>query len=136
MSGLYRQVGVETSVTGASPHQLNTLLLNGFFDAVAEGRGAMKAGQIELKGKALARAIRIVEEGLKASLDMQAGGEIARNLSGVYSYICVRLTQANLKNDESLLDECVQLMTPIREAWIAIGPQANGAQGIKKEVLA
>lgn len=136
MSGLYRQVGVETSVTGASPHQLNTLLLNGFFDAVAEGRGAMKAGQIELKGKALARAIRIVEEGLKASLDLQAGGEIARNLSGVYSYICVRLTQANLKNDEALLDECVQLMTPIREAWIAIGPQANGAQGIKKEVLA
>lgn len=136
MSALYRQVGVETSVTGASPHQLNTLLLNGFFDAVAEGRGAMKSGQIELKCKALGRAIRIVEEGLKAALDFQAGGEIAQNLSGVYSYICVRLTQANLKNDEAVLDECVQLMTPIREAWIAIGPQANAAQGIKKEVLA
>lgn len=125
MSGLYRQVGVETSISSASPHQLVKLLLDGFFDAVAESRGHMRKKDVEAKAKAITRAIRIVDEGLKASLDSRAGGELANNLHGLYTYVCLRLTQANLSNDEAALDECVSLMEPIREAWGAITP-ANG----------
>jgi flagellar protein FliS len=54
---------------------------------------------------------------LKGSLNDEQGGEIAANLRNVYSY-CVRcLTIANLKNDLSKLDEVVELMTPIAQAW-------------------
>ena len=38
----------------------------------------------------------------------------------------VRLTYANLKNDEAALDECVRLMGPLRDAWIDIGPKVEG----------
>lgn len=127
MSGLYRQVGVETSISSASPHQLVKLLLDGFFDAVAESRGHMRKKDVEAKAKAITRAIRIVDEGLKASLDSRAGGELANNLHGLYTYVCLRLTQANLSNDEAALDECVSLMEPIREAWGAITPANSEA---------
>ena len=121
-SGLYRQVGVETSISSASPHQLIKLLLDGFFEAVTESRGHMRKKDVQAKADAITRAIRIVDEGLKASLDANAGGELANNLHGLYTYVCLRLTQANLTNDESALDECVNLMEPIRQAWSAITP--------------
>lgn len=121
-SNLYRQVGVETSISGASPHQLVKLLFDGFFEALTNGRRAIRKHDIEAKSQAISRALRIVDEGLKASLDLQAGGELAQNLHGLYTYVCLRLTQANLHNDEAILDECQNLMQPIREAWQTITP--------------
>ena len=121
----YRQVGAETAVSGASPHKLVAMLFDGFMDAVAQARGAMRSGEIERKGKAVSRAIRIVDEGLRACLDMQAGGNLARDLHDLYGYLEMRLTMANLRNDEAGLDECQRLMQPLREAWMSIADQVN-----------
>jgi flagellar protein FliS len=123
-AGAYRTVGVETGVAGASPHQLVTMLFDGFNTAIAEARSALAQGQVEAKCKALTRALRIVDEGLKAPLDA-AGGNLSENLSSLYGYVALRLTQANLNNDVAALDECVKLMEPVRSAWLAIGPAAN-----------
>jgi flagellar protein FliS len=121
----YARVGVETSVNAASAHKLIELLFNGFMDAMVLARGAMKAGQIEAKGKAIGRAARIVEEGLKAGLNLEAGGRLAADLDSLYAYVGLRLLQANLRNEEAALDECVRLIGPLRDAWIAIGPQVE-----------
>ena len=43
-----------------------------------------------------------------------------------YAYVGLRQTQANLKNDSGMLDECQRLMQPLRDAWRSIAPQANG----------
>ncbi len=131
LSGMYRQVGLETSVTGASSHHLVTLLFDGFLDALTEARGALLAKDMAAKARALSRAIRIVDEGLKACLNVEAGGELALNLRDLYTYISLRLTQANLRNDHQALDECTQLIQPVREAWLAIKPAASAqaAQG-------
>jgi flagellar protein FliS len=137
MSGLYRQVGVETSISGASPHQLVKLLFEGYFDALAKARGGLRNKDLGAKAEALTRALRIVDEGLKAALDLNAGGEIAQNLHALYTYISLRLTQANLKNDEAILDECQSLMEPIRDAWLNIAPaQAQAARAASMEVQA
>ncbi len=121
----YARVGVETSVNAASAHKLIELLFNGFMDAIVLARGAMQARQIEAKGKAIGRAARIVEEGLKAGLNLEAGGRLAADLDSLYAYIGLRLLHANLRNDEAALDECVRLIAPLRDAWIAIGPQVE-----------
>lgn len=123
--GAYHQVGVQTMVSEASPHRLVTLLFDGFFASVARGRGAMRAGDVRTKGEALGHAVRIVDEGLKASLNLKAGGRLAADLSDLYAYVCLRLTQANLRNDEKALDECLGLMSPLRDAWNAIGDHAE-----------
>lgn len=126
-AGAYRTVGVETGVAAASPHQLVTMLFDGFNAAIAEARVALDKGEVEAKCKALGRAVRIVDEGLKAPLDA-AGGSLSDNLSSLYGYVSLRLTQANLTNDVAALDECVRLLEPVRSAWVAIGPAAGTAE--------
>jgi flagellar protein FliS len=125
-ASLYQQVGVESQVAGASPHALVAMLFEGYLEALAQARGAMRAGDTATKGAALGRAVRIVEEGLRAGLDVRAGGSLARDLDDLYNYVTQRLTLANLRNDEALLDECQRLVQPLAEAWRAIGPQARG----------
>ena len=104
------------------------LLFDGFNDAVAQAKTALAQGRIEAKCKAITRAARIVDEGLKAPLDA-AGGALTDNLQALYGYVTLRLTQANLGNDVEALDECVRLLEPVRSAWIAIGPAAGDAAG-------
>jgi flagellar protein FliS len=122
----YSRVGVETGVNMASAHRLIEMLFDGFIDSIAQARGAMRARQIEPKGRAIMRAARIIEEGLKAGLNMEEGGKLAEDLSALYAYVAVRLTYANLKNDESALEECHRLINPLCEAWASIGPQVEG----------
>jgi flagellar protein FliS len=100
------------------------MLFDGFVDAVAQARGAMRAGQTELKGRAIGRALRIVDEGLKASLNLEAGGDLAADLNDLYAYTSLRLMQANRRNDEAALDECLRLIEPLRDAWSRIGGAA------------
>jgi flagellar protein FliS len=84
----------------------------------------MKAGNIPAKGAAISKAITIIDNGLRAALDKQAGGEIAEGLDALYGYMSARLLQANLKNDPAMLEEVHGLLSDLREAWNAIGPAA------------
>ncbi len=121
-SNLYTRVGVDTAVAAASPHRLVAMLFDGFVDAIATAKGALASGQVEAKGRAIGRAARIVDEGLKANLDPAGGGALAADLADLYAYIGLRLTQANLRNDAAALDECLALMQPLRQAWDSIAP--------------
>jgi len=108
-------------VNGASAHELVSMLFDGLHQALTQARGAIQRGDVASKCSALSRAARIVDEGLKASLNRQDGGELAENLHAVYSYIGVTLTKANLKGDEALVMEVINLIQPLREAWGLIG---------------
>jgi len=121
----YARVGVETGTADANPHKLIQMLFDGLQDALARARGALASGQIEVKGRAISHAVRIVEEGLKAGLDLEAGGPLAADLHALYSYVALRLTQANLHNDAAALDECTRLLEPVRSAWSEIAPQVH-----------
>jgi len=123
----YRQVGVETGVAAASSHQLVQMLFDGYDDALAQALGAMQAGQVEAKCKAFGRAVRIVEEGLSANLNLSAGGSLAADLHDLYRYVGVRLLHANLHNDVAALHECRRLLRPLRDAWASIAPGASRA---------
>ncbi len=123
-AGAYKQVHVTTGVGAASPHGLVSMLFEGFLAALAEARGAMLAGHIEAKGRAIGRALRIVDEGLNASLNLSEGGAIAANLRNLYNYITMRLTHANLRNDAAALEECGRLIEPLRSAWSEIAHRA------------
>ena len=116
----YKRVAVETSVQSADPHTLVGLLYDALLQSIAEARGAMSRGDTVAKGAALGKAVRILEEGLKAGLNLREGGDIAVNLRQLYSYSTLRLTQANLRNDEQMLDECQTLLQPLRDAWMAM----------------
>ena len=122
-SGLYQQVSVETRLSGATPHQMVAMLFDGYMESLAQARGAIRSADTLTKCTAIGRAVRIVEEGLRAGLDLKAGGSLARDLDDLYAYLTMRLTLANLHNDEAALDECQQLVLPLQEAWTAIADQ-------------
>lgn len=115
----YSQIGVETGVAAASPHHLILMLYDGAKQAIAEASSHMAAGRIADKGRALTRAIAIVDEGLKACLD-PAGGDLTRQLADLYDYMCRRLLLASMKNDSAGLVEVAQLLEELRGAWAQI----------------
>jgi flagellar secretion chaperone FliS len=121
-AGAYRQVGVHTGVAAASPHRLVSMLFDGFDEALAQALGSLREGAVEAKCKAVSRAVRIVDEGLRANLDLNSGGALAADLQALYAYVSLRLVQANLNNDAPALEECRRLMQPLREAWASITP--------------
>lgn len=121
----YAKVGVETGVMAASPHKLIVMLFDGAVAAVGSALVHMQTGNIPEKGKAISKAIQIIENGLRASLDRKAGGQIGENLDALYEYMQHRLLLANLQNDPAILDEVQRLLNELRDAWNAIGTPAN-----------
>lgn len=121
----YANIGLETSVLAASPNRLITLLFSGARAAIAKAKIHMEAGQIPERGKAITHATRIVDEGLRQSLNLTAGGELASNLSQLYDYVLRCLMMANLKADISQLDTADRLLAELQEAWQqAVDPQS------------
>jgi flagellar protein FliS len=123
----YANVGLESSITTADPHQLILMLYQGAILSIATAKHHMLRKEIAPKGAAISKAISIIDEGLKSSLNMDVGGELAKNLSGLYDYMTQRLLLANLKNDPAMLDEVSRLLTDLKSAWEAIRP-ANRQQ--------
>ena len=125
----YQRINVETAVSEASPHQLVNLLLEGLLQNVGAARVALKRGDIAGKGKKINNAVRIIDEGLRPALDLAKGGDIAANMNGLYGYCSLRLTEANLRNDDAALEDVIRVIEPIADGWKQIGGQV--AAGFK-----
>ena len=125
----YRQVGAHSGVENASPHALIQMLFEGLFQSLNAARGAMERGEIEEKGRHLGKAVRILQEGLAAGLDLDKGGELAGNLKLLYDYSVKQLTHANVHNDVGLVEEVIRMLQPVAQGWKEIGPEGNTTAG-------
>ena len=117
----YRQVGVQSVVDGASPHTLIHLLFDALEASLNAAKGAMQRGEVEEKGRQIGKSVRILEEGLKASLNMEQGGEISQNLVSLYDYCITQITLANLRNDVALLETAQNVLAPVALGWREMG---------------
>lgn len=122
----YRQLDVETSLEDASPHRMIELLYDGAIDAIRRALTAISRGDVAARGEAVGRAIRIIDEGLKASLDARAG-EVAERLRSLYDYIGRRLLAGSVSNDVQALEEAIALIDELRGAWVQIPADARRA---------
>lgn len=113
----YQRINVETSMHTIDQHKLVSLLLEGALSAIATARGALARGDIAGKCNAIAKAIRIIEEGLSTALDRIDGGEIADNLGSLYDYCVNRLILSNARNDDAMMQEVMRLIEPVALAW-------------------
>lgn len=124
----YARVGAETGVNTADPHQLIVMLFDGALVAITTAAVALDAKDIAKKGNSISKAIEIIVNGLKVSLDMDAGGELAQRLAALYDYMAERLLYANLHNNRAAMDEVSRLLRDLREAWASIdGKSKAGA---------
>jgi len=113
----YKNIGLETSVAGANPHQLVSLLFDALQQALVSARSAILSGDIPTKGRSISHAVRILEEGLKASLDADRGGNLAVNLRSLYDFCIFKISEANLRNDVAMVDEVIRVLHPVADGW-------------------
>lgn len=118
----YAKVGIETGVIAASPHKLIVMLYDGAIVALTNAVHHMNKGDIPAKGNSISKAIAIIENGLRASLDKKAGGEIALSLDALYEYMNNRLLQANALNQIEGITEVQNLLKDLKSSWEAISP--------------
>lgn len=126
----YTNVGLESKVSSADPHKLILMLYQGAILAIALAKEQIRRKEIAAKGASISKAIMIIDEGLKASLDKNVGGGLAQNLSALYDYMNQRLLIANLKNDTRILDEVSNLLTDLKGAWESIGQTASAVANL------
>lgn len=123
----YASIGVETGVSTSSPHALILMLYDGALASLRRAQGCIQANDPAGKTQAVSRAARIIDEGLRASLDHKAGGDIAGQLNALYDYMCRRALQASIDNDGAVLEEVAQLLDGLRDAWASIEPKTQAA---------
>lgn len=107
----YTQVDVET----ASQGKLIVMLINGAIKRAEEAKRQIERGSTESVHNNLVRAQDIIGE-LRGSLNMRAG-QIAVNLDRIYEYLQHLLITANIRKNPHPIDECVELMTQVRDMW-------------------
>lgn len=113
----YNKVGLETGIDSANPYRLIAMLLDGAIFALGRAAQALKEKRIGEKGKEISMAIDIISSGLQASINLEAGGEIAARLNALYDYMCTRLLHANLRNDLAAIQEVSGLLGEIKAGW-------------------
>lgn len=114
----YRQ----NSVASATPLQLVIMLYDGALRFIRAGKQAVLQESHFVQNEQITKAQRIITE-LMSCLDMEKGGEIAKNLMALYSYVYDQLVQANINDDASALDRCEKVLCDLRESWSELDKQ-------------
>ena len=109
--GVYRKVNVET----ASQGKLIVMLFNGAIQRAEEAKRQLEKRNFQAVHNNLIRAQEIIGE-LRGALNMNVG-EVAQNLDRIYEYFQHLLIQANIGKDTAPIDDCVRLLTTVRDAW-------------------
>lgn len=102
-------VGIE------SPEKLIEMLYEGILRFNAQAKKAIKDGDIEKRVYWINRSVTVITE-LVSVLDVK-GGRVANYLQGLYNYEIQLLNEANVKKDESKIDEVSSVFKGLLEAW-------------------
>lgn len=92
------------------------MLYEGALSAVRIAKRGIKENNPKLKGENISRVLAILTE-LDCALDLEKGGDVAKNLAALYDYMIKRLTHANVKNDPDALEEVERLLCELHEGF-------------------
>ncbi|MFK7962771.1 MAG: flagellar export chaperone FliS [Burkholderiaceae bacterium] len=127
-ASVYANVSVDTCVSQAEPHRLIDLLFQRAQDLLATADAAIVSKDIATKGESITKVLRILDEGLRAALNPEAG-EISQNLRSLYDYCMSRLLKANIDNDREIIQEVRTLLGEVHAGWRGIAPNATSTVG-------
>ena len=116
----YRQ----TEVQSRTPLELVTMLYDGALRFLASASDAVARNDLRERAQNVSRALDIICE-LQNTLNMEAGGEVARQLDALYTYMTSRLLDSTAKRDHAALAEVHKLLSTLREGWAEIAAQAK-----------
>ncbi|MEP4890001.1 MAG: flagellar export chaperone FliS [Aliiglaciecola sp.] len=120
----YKKGNLKQDVASADPHKITLMLMQGALDRMAYGKGCIERKDFEGKSDHLSRVSAILMN-LRDTLDLDIGSEVSQNLFNLYDYMIQRVTDANIQNDLNIMDEVINLMLPIKNAWASIPEDAK-----------
>jgi flagellar protein FliS len=108
----YRQ----TAVTTASKEQVLIMLYEGAIKHLKKASESCQKKDMPGKGVAVGKAHDIIME-LSNSLDFTVGGDIAKNLERLYTFMIEQIMQGNINNDPAKFDQARGLLENLLEGW-------------------
>lgn len=108
----YRKTEVET----AGKLDLVIMCYDKAIQSLRQARTFYEEKAYEQKGRSLQRALDILNE-LRSSLDLERGGDIAKNLDALYGYLTTSLVQGDLRGNLKVFDEGVRILSGLKGAW-------------------
>lgn len=108
----YKQLEIET----ATAEELLIMLYDGAIRFLLIAKKALDEQNLEKYNKNLIKAQHIILE-FMATLDMEIGGDMAKNLYSLYEYLHYRLVQANIKKDLTMVDEVLGHLRNLKATW-------------------
>ena len=116
-----------TEAESRSPLELVVMLYDGALRFLSEARAGIDRGDRVATSNGLSRAMNVILE-LQNSLNVQAGGDVARQLDAMYTYITGRLVHATVKKDYDAIDESRKLLETMRDGWVQVATTGTGAR--------
>lgn len=113
----YRRAAVEN----ASAVGLVIILYDVLVRDLKRAMEAIHACDIDKRSAELKHALLVLQQ-LEGSLDMEKGGEAARNLSSFYSVVRCKIMEAQVKSSSEILDRQIELLLDVRKAWQQVDP--------------
>jgi len=115
----YQNAYKKASVNTLDQTKLIIMLYDGAIKNASFAVEHMKSGQIEKVHECLIKTKNIVTE-LMATLNMDRGGDIAKNLQSLYSYMFSQLIEANMNKKTEPVVIVIDLLKELRAAWTQI----------------
>ena len=106
----------KTSIHTASKEQVLIMLYQAAIKNCKKAIESIDANEIARKGEYIGKLQDIVIE-LNNSLDLEVGGDVAKELSSLYDYMLFASTQANIKIDKEPLEGCLKVLNTLYEGW-------------------
>ena len=112
----YKKTSLEAELSVASPHRVIQMLFNGLIERLSQAKGAIERKDYEYKANRISKAMGIIE-GLQGALDRKKNPALGDKMYSLYDYMKQLLDQASVSLDEKPIDEVINLITPIKNAW-------------------
>ena len=112
----------------ATPEALTLMLYNGCLKFMGEGKEAIEAKQYEQANTSLQKAQQIISE-FRITLNMDY--DISHQLMPLYNYCYDRLVEGNMKSDSALVQEAIDIIKELRDAWVLAMKKARQDGGTK-----
>ncbi len=126
---------VQTQARSSSPLELVVMLYDGAIRAVTTAHACTVARDLAGRRTALNKLTGILAE-LQSTLDMERGGDVARRLDDLYTYMLSRVMASVASQDPAPLDEVRGLLSSLAEAWRKIAAAPPDAAAAPAQALA
>jgi len=120
----YSTNDIQTGVNAADSNQLIIMIYERLFDRLKMGKREFESGGYAIE--VLSSAHDILQKGLLACLDYEEGGQIALSLGAIYEWALRELIAARLERSPAKLEEIMNVLTPLYEAWVGLSAEDSG----------